>query len=125
MGQNASASAKFYRAVCETIEEINKKLGITQLSVPKPTTLELAYGRYKEAAEGELSKEEFQDILQEVLIETGFTGIGGKDILFYLFGVPVTGLMIKKRAALKIPDDLFIPAITSATVFLLAKLNKI
>lgn len=81
--------------------------------------------RYKEAAEGELSKEEFQGILQEVLIETGFTGIGAKDILLYLFGIPVTGLMIKKRAALKIHDDLFIPAITSATVFLLAKLKKI
>ncbi|XP_021297397.1 uncharacterized protein LOC110426497 [Herrania umbratica] len=118
-------SAKFYGAVCETVEEINKKLGSTQLSVPKTTTLELAYERYKEAAKGELSKEEFQGILQEVLIETGFTGIGAKDILFYLFGIPVTGLMIKKRAALKIHDDLFIPAITSATVFLLAKLKKI
>ncbi|XP_022747549.1 uncharacterized protein LOC111297177 [Durio zibethinus] len=119
------SSAKFYGAVCETVEQINKKLGTMQLSVPKTTTLELAYGRYKEAAERELSKEEFQEILQEVLIETGFTGIGAKDILFYLLGIPLTATIIKRHAAPKIHDDLFIPAITSATVFLLAKLNKI
>ncbi|XP_038992575.1 uncharacterized protein LOC120191416 [Hibiscus syriacus] len=117
--------AKFYRAVCETVEEINKKLGSTQLSIPKTTTLELAYVRYKDAAEGELSKDEFQEILQEVLIESGFSGIGAKDILMYLFGVPITALMLKRQANLKIHDDIFIPAVTSATVFLLAKLNKI
>ncbi|GMI79625.1 hypothetical protein like AT2G41200 [Hibiscus trionum] len=116
---------KFYRAVCETIEEINKKLGSTQLNVPKTTTLQLAYGRYKEAAEGELSKDEFQEILQEVLIESGFAGVGAKDILMYLFGLPLTALMLKRQANLKIHDDIFIPAITSATVFLLAKLHKI
>ncbi|XWS43049.1 hypothetical protein CRYUN_Cryun16bG0067600 [Craigia yunnanensis] len=119
------SSAMFYRAVCETVEEINKKLGSTQLSVPKTTTLELSFERYKNAREGGVSEEEFQEIFQELLIETGFTGIGAKDILLYLFGIPVTGLMIKNRAALKIHDDIFIPAITSATVFLLAKLNKI
>ncbi|XVF07106.1 hypothetical protein REPUB_Repub06bG0109900 [Reevesia pubescens] len=118
-------TAKFYRAVCETVEEINKKLGSTQLSVPKTTTLEFAFAKYNKPADGDLSKEEFQGILQELLIETGFTGIGAKDIIFYLFGVPITALMIKKRTALKIHDDLFIPAITSATVFLLAKLKKI
>ncbi|XVE60979.1 hypothetical protein DITRI_Ditri06bG0004000 [Diplodiscus trichospermus] len=116
---------KFYRAVCETIEEVNKKLGSTQLTVPKTSTLEVAYERYRELAKGELSKEGFQEILQEVLIESGFTGIGAKDIMMYIFGIPVTALMIKRRAAPNIPEDLFIPAITSATVFLLAKLNKI
>ncbi|RAL51895.1 hypothetical protein DM860_010613 [Cuscuta australis] len=74
-----------------------------------------------------LSKEEFQKILQEIIMEAGVTGIGAKDILFYLFGVPVTALFIKQRIlpASAVPNELFIPAITSATVFLLAKLNKI
>ncbi|KAA3472124.1 transmembrane protein [Gossypium australe] len=156
-------SATFFRAICDTIEELNKKLGSPQLSAPKITTLNVAFeplrvgldGRlgavrksdiiitnkkehktifkieiwwqkYKAAVEGkELSKEGFQEVLQEVLIESGFSGIGAKDIFLYLFGVPVTALMIKRQANLKIHDDIFIPAITSATVFLLAKLNKI
>lgn len=73
-----------------------------------------------------LSKEEFEKIMQAVVADTGFTGIGAKDILFYLFGVPGTALFIKQRVAPRaIPNDVFIPAITSATVFLLAKFNKI
>ncbi|MBA0654789.1 hypothetical protein Goklo_021725, partial [Gossypium klotzschianum] len=106
--------------------ELNKKLGSPQLSAPKITTLNVAFEKYKAAAEGkEISKEGFQEVLQEVLIESGFSGLGAKDIFLYLFGVPVTALMIKRQANLKIHDDIFIPAITSATVFLLAKLNKI
>lgn len=73
-----------------------------------------------------LTKEEFQKILQEVIVDTGFTGIGAKDILFYLFGIPVTALFMKQRVAPNaIPNEIFIPGITSATVFLLAKFNKI
>lgn len=73
-----------------------------------------------------LTKEKFQEILQEVIVDTGFTGIGAKDTLFYIFGVPVAALMIKQRVMPRvISNDIFIPGITSATVFILAKLNKI
>lgn len=73
-----------------------------------------------------LSKDEFQKILQEIIIHTGFTGFGSKDILIYLYGIPAAALFIKQRIAPKaIPNDVFIPGITSASVFLLAKLNKI
>lgn len=74
-----------------------------------------------------LTKDEFERIFQQVIIGTGFTGIGGaKDTLLYIFGVPVTAFFIKQRVIPRaIPNEIFIPGITSATVFILAKLNKI
>ncbi|GLT40543.1 hypothetical protein SLA2020_146690 [Shorea laevis] len=74
-----------------------------------------------------ITKEKFEEILQEVFVESGFSaGFVAKDILTYLFGIPMTALLIKQRFGPKtIPNDLFIPGITSATVFLLAKLHKI
>lgn len=73
-----------------------------------------------------LTKEEFHKILEEVIVDTGLTGFAAKDILFYMYGVPATALLIKQRVAPEaIPNDIFIPLVTSATVYLLAKLNKI
>jgi hypothetical protein len=73
-----------------------------------------------------LTKEEFETILREVIIGAGFTGIGAKDTLLYIFGVPLTTLFIKQQIMPRvIPNEIFIPGITSATVFILAKLNKI
>lgn len=73
-----------------------------------------------------LSKEEFQLILQEVVKHTGFTGVGAKDILFYMFGIPATALFIKQRILPNaVKNEIFIPAVTSGTVFVLAQLNKI
>ncbi|GMH28325.1 hypothetical protein Nepgr_030168 [Nepenthes gracilis] len=116
--------ADFYRAVCEIVEEINKNLGNTQFRIPKETTLRQAYEKHHDRKP--LTKEEFQRILRDVIMGTGFSGGGGKDILFYIFGVPVTALFIKQRAIPKaVPNEIFIPAVTSATVLVLAKLNKI
>lgn len=73
-----------------------------------------------------LTKEEFEKIMQDVIKDTGVTGIGAKDVVFYIFGVPATALLIKQRIAPKVlPNEILIPAVTSATVFLLSKLNKI
>lgn len=74
-----------------------------------------------------LTKEEFQRMLKEVVFETGISNIGGaKDMVFYLFGVPAAALFLKQRLAPNlIPNEAFIPAVTSATVFLLANLNKL
>lgn len=73
-----------------------------------------------------LTREEFEKILQVVILGTGVTGIGIKDLFFYLFGVPVTTLFLKQRLIPNaLPNEVFIPGVTSATVFLLAKLNKI
>ncbi|XP_027068873.1 uncharacterized protein [Coffea arabica] len=118
--------ADFYHAVCLTVEEINKKLGSTQFRVPKASTLQQAYEKHHQGKGKALTKEEFQKILQDVILDTGVTGIGAKDTLFYMLGVPVTALFFKQRLIpTAIPNEIFIPGVTSATVFLLAKLNKI
>ncbi|XP_075639177.1 uncharacterized protein LOC142611049 [Castanea sativa] len=118
---------KFFRAVCETVEDINKKLGNTQFRVPKDTTLNLAYNKHFKNKGKPLDKDEFQDMLKEVIFDTGVTGIGGaKDLILYIFGVPITAFFIKQSVMPRvIPNEVFIPSITSATVFFLAKLNKI
>ncbi|KAL2534961.1 hypothetical protein Adt_08312 [Abeliophyllum distichum] len=117
---------EFYHAVCQAVEEINKKFGSTQFRVPKITTLEHAFNKHHQDKGKSLTKEEFQKILQEIIMDTGVTGIGAKDMLFYMFGVPSTALLIKQKLIPKvIPNEIFIPVVTSATVFLLAKLNKI
>ncbi|KAF2308259.1 hypothetical protein P3X46_004668 [Hevea brasiliensis] len=116
----------FYGAVCQTVEDINKKLNSTQFRVPEADKLKEVYQiHYKDKGKS-LTKEEFQKILQEIIMHTGFTGFGSKDILIFLYGIPAAALFIKQRVAPKaIPNDVFIPGITSASVFLLAKLNKI
>ncbi|KAL7134236.1 hypothetical protein ABFS83_11G013000 [Erythranthe nasuta] len=119
-------SADFCHAVCQTVEDINKTLGSTQFRVPKTSTLEHAYKKHHQGKGKSLTKEEFQKILQQVILDTGVTNVGAKDMLFYLYGVPATALFIKQRLVPNlIPNEAFIPLVTSATVFLLAKFNKI
>ncbi|KAK9057735.1 hypothetical protein SSX86_022573 [Deinandra increscens subsp. villosa] len=119
-------SVEFYHTVCEIVEEMNKMLGSTQFHVPKTSTLQLAYNKHHKGKEKSLSKEEFQRILQDVILDSGVTGMGIKDIFLFIFGIPIVTTFIKNRAAPNaIPNDVFIPAVTSASVFLLAKLNKI
>ncbi|GAB2210093.1 hypothetical protein Droror1_Dr00015346 [Drosera rotundifolia] len=119
-------TVEFHRAVCEVVEQINKIAGNTQFRVPKTTTLEQTYDKHHQGKGKSLTKEEFQRILQDVIMDTGFTGIGAKDTLFYIFGVPSAALFLKQAVIPKlIPNEIFIPGVTSATVFVLAKLNKI
>ncbi|XP_021804440.1 uncharacterized protein LOC110748794 isoform X2 [Prunus avium] len=117
----------FYRAICETVEEINKKLGNTQFCLPTESKLKQAYESHRQGKGRSLTREEFQRIFQDVIFSAGFTGVGGaKDTLIYIFGVPLTALFVKQRLMPRvIPNEIFIPCITSATVFVLAKLNKI
>ncbi|PHU22747.1 hypothetical protein BC332_07854 [Capsicum chinense] len=73
-----------------------------------------------------LKNEEFHGMLREIIFDTKVTGTGAKDILLYLFGVPVTALFIKQSVIPQaMPNEIFIPGVTSATVFLLAKLHMI
>ncbi|XP_021745755.1 uncharacterized protein LOC110711647 [Chenopodium quinoa] len=116
---------EFYRAVCETVEEINSSVGNTQFRLPKEEVLRKAFETHHKGKE-RLSEQEFQKILQDAIMETGFTGIGAKDVILYIFGVPATTFLIKKGVFPRaIPDGFFIPAVTSATVFALSKFNKI
>ncbi|KAL8147355.1 uncharacterized protein LOC141706072 [Apium graveolens] len=119
-------SVDFYYAVSQTVEEINKIIGSTQLRVPRAATLEDAYNKYHQGKGKTLTKEEFQKILQAVILDTGVSGMGAKDMLLYIFGVPLTAVFLKQQIIPgAVRNDIFIPAVTSATVFLLAKLNKI
>ncbi|GFY98139.1 hypothetical protein Acr_12g0006800 [Actinidia rufa] len=120
------SSDDFYRAVCVTIGEINKKLSSSQFRVPGTETLKEAYNKHHQGKGKSLTKDEFQKILQEVILESGFSGIGAIDIGFYIFGVPLTALFIKQGVMPRaIPNEIFIPVVTSAAVFVLAMLNKI
>ncbi|KAI3472273.1 hypothetical protein Pfo_029761, partial [Paulownia fortunei] len=78
------SSADFYHAVC------------TQFEVAKTSTLEQAYQKHHQGKGKSLTKEEFQKILQVVILDSGVTNIGAKDMLFYLYGVPDTALFIKQ-----------------------------
>ncbi|KAL5810292.1 hypothetical protein ACOSQ3_026992 [Xanthoceras sorbifolium] len=117
----------FYRAVCQTVEKINEKFHHTQFRIPTTETLERAYNRHHGSTSEALSREEFQEILEEVIKDSaGLTGFGAKEIVLYMFGVPAAALFIKQRVAPKaLPNDVFIPLVTSATVYVLAKLNKL
>ncbi|KAI4300882.1 hypothetical protein L6164_034209 [Bauhinia variegata] len=120
------SSAEFYRAVCCAVEKINEKLGNTQFRVPTTDALREAYHKHHQGKGRSLTREEFQKILEEVITDTGFTGIGAKDTLLYIFGVPVTALFLKQRVMPQaLPNEIFIPGVTSVTVLVLAMLNKI
>ncbi|KAG2290625.1 hypothetical protein Bca52824_050229 [Brassica carinata] len=106
----------FYRIVAEAY----------QLKVPSVDNLQEAYERLNLWEGKKIPKEEFQKLLQDVLIGAGFTGVGGiKEFLLFIFGVPAFAVFLKNRIGPTfIPNDLFTPAVTSATVFLLAKLKR-
>ncbi|WZZ48164.1 hypothetical protein YC2023_048271 [Brassica napus] len=92
------------------------RLGSTQLKVPSVDNLQEAYEGKK------IPKEEFQKLLQDVLIGAGFTGVGGiKEFLLFIFGVPAFAVFLKNRIGPTfIPNDLFTPAVTSATKYVFA-----
>ncbi|KAG6411079.1 uncharacterized protein LOC125188056 [Salvia hispanica] len=119
--------ADFYHAVCQIVEEINRTIGRPQFKVQEKSKLQQTYNKHRGGEGTPLKKEQFQKILKEVILDTGVTNIGGaKDMFFYLYGVPAAALFLKQRLAPKlIPNEVLIPVVTSATVFLLAKLNKL
>ncbi|CAN0901369.1 hypothetical protein LINGRAHAP2_LOCUS21383, partial [Linum grandiflorum] len=107
--------------------EINKKLNSTQFRIPDADKLKKVYKvNTKISLSNRLHSQEFQKVLEEIIMGAGFTGFGSKNIFLYIFGVPAAAMFIKQRIAPTIvPNDIFIPGITSATVLILAKLNKI
>ncbi|XP_028551741.1 uncharacterized protein LOC110109722 [Dendrobium catenatum] len=76
-----------------------------------------------------LNNQELKQVIQNVIkIEYFQIGKGAKDIFLYIFGVPVVGLLAKRiipGPTASIPDEIFIPAVTSGTIILLAKTNRI
>ncbi|XP_057947831.1 uncharacterized protein LOC131143498 [Malania oleifera] len=127
-GKTAAVSiskADFYQVVCETVQEINEKFGNTQFRIPESESLKKAYEAHHTGM-GELTREESQNIIRDLIRGTGFTGSGAKDVLLYIFGVPAVTLFVKQLVVPRaIPNAIFIPGVTSGTVFLLAKLHKL
>lgn len=118
--------ANFYRAVCEVVGELNQKFGNTQFKLPSKENLEKVFKTKHDPAKP-VSKEDFQKMLQGILErESVFAGFGATDALIYIFTVPAAAVFAKQRYFPRaIPNDVLIPGVTSATVFALAKLNKI
>ncbi|TKY62701.1 UDP-D-xylose:L-fucose alpha-1,3-D-xylosyltransferase MGP4 [Spatholobus suberectus] len=117
---------EFYRAVCEIVEKLNEKLGNTQIKLPKPDDLDAEYKKRHGGRNKALTKAEFQEIMQNLVKKSGFTGIGAKEAIICIFGVPFTALMVKQKVMPQaIRDEFLIPGVTSVTVFTLAALNKI
>ncbi|XP_062009704.1 uncharacterized protein LOC133726213 [Rosa rugosa] len=116
----------FYRAICEIVEKINHQHNNTQINVPTEQKLRDAFKANHKEGTGKLTKDEFGRCVQQVIREAGISGYGAKDSLIYIFGVPITALLIKRSVMPRaVSDDLFIPGVTSATALVLAKLNKI
>ncbi|KAK1292500.1 hypothetical protein QJS10_CPB17g01843 [Acorus calamus] len=96
--------------------------------MPKTEDLEKVFKTYH-PGDGQLTKEEFAKIMKEVMkLQNISAGQGAKDTLLYIFGIPIVALIAKRQLPLPtraISDDVFIPAVTSATVVCLAMANKI
>ncbi|MCL7039734.1 hypothetical protein MKW94_007971 [Papaver nudicaule] len=117
--------ADFYRAVCQTVGDLNKELGSTQFCAPNAETLRHAFNKHHKGP-SKLTQEEFSKMVKDLVFDTGFRGSGAKDIILYMYGVPITMLFIKNLLVpTAVPNDMFIPAVTSAIVYALAKFNKI
>lgn len=122
--EEITSAPYFIRAVCEIVQEINISLKSTQLRLPDAENLRDIYSKLDKGKH--LEKDDFQKIIREVIIHSGFTGFGSKDTFLFIFGIPLITYFIKQRVAPKsIPNEVFIPGVTSASVYLLAKLNKI
>ncbi|KAL1351159.1 hypothetical protein HN51_015111 [Arachis hypogaea] len=123
---------EFYRIICDIVEKINENLKNTQFKLPPVNDLKDAFDKHHggEKRKEKLEKEDFHEILKEVMTKGSsielLTGIGAKEALMYIFGVPLATLFLKRTAMPNaLPDDFFIPGVTSLTVLILAALNKI
>ncbi|XP_058076627.1 uncharacterized protein LOC131225178 [Magnolia sinica] len=110
----------FYQEVCRAVQEMNREHGGgTQLRVPDTATLKDAFKNYKEKP-GDLP-----NIIKTIILNMGFEGKGFMNVL-YIFAAPITGALVKKGFFPDlVSDNVFIPVITSASVLVLASLNKI
>uniref|UniRef100_A0A1D1YQI2 Major capsid protein n=1 Tax=Anthurium amnicola TaxID=1678845 RepID=A0A1D1YQI2_9ARAE len=117
----------FYHFVYEIVEGINTECGAMQYKMPKYEELQKIFKEVHPDSKKDLTKMEFQKIFDKVVgLDNLTVGQGFKDMVLYTIGFPVVAALVKSVILPKaIPDELFIPAITSATVVYLAKANKL
>lgn len=77
--------------------------------------------RHHGTGNDELTKEQFEKIMKDLAPKmAGSKGI--RDILLYIYGFPISATLIKQAVFPEIvSDDVFIPLITAASVFVFAK----
>ncbi|KAI0531278.1 hypothetical protein KFK09_000831 [Dendrobium nobile] len=125
----------FCHVIYEIVELLSEKKGAMQFKLPTKKNLKKEVDAVldKRGAFANksfpLDNQELKQVIQNVIkIEYFQIGKGAKDIFLYIFGVPVVGLLAKRiipGPTASIPDEIFIPAVTSGTIILLAKTNRI
>ncbi|PKA53714.1 hypothetical protein AXF42_Ash009210 [Apostasia shenzhenica] len=124
----------FYHTIYIILEELSAKKGAMQFRMPSLERIrkevdEVLKSRKTSNKDFPLTKEEVKEVIRRVIsIENFEMGKASRDILLYLFGVPVVGLIAKRiipGPTASIPDELFIPFVTSGTVIVLAKTHKL
>ncbi|XP_068664347.1 uncharacterized protein [Aristolochia californica] len=122
-----SNHAHFHYAVCKTVEVINVELcGFTQIMMPSEKKIGELYEKNRDR-KGEIPQGKFEIILMELFKGAQIGGGGSfRDMFLFIYGFPVTAVLVKQLLFPdSIPNEILIPAVTSASVFALAKQNKI
>lgn len=106
--------------------KLNEEHGYTQVRAIEEKVLEEEYEKYHSDGRGKPTEEEFKKIMEVLEKKLEFTGVGVKDTLLYIFGVPASATFIKNALMPSlVSNEVLIPSMTSLTVLVLAKLNKI
>ncbi|KAK4272454.1 hypothetical protein QN277_021011 [Acacia crassicarpa] len=119
------SESEFYRAICVTVEKLNKDQGYTQVKTIDEETLKEKYNHYCRGR-AKPTFDEFMTIVNDLEKQMELTGLGVKETLLYIFGVPASATFIKNALMPSlVSNEILIPGMTSLTVLVLAKLKKI
>nr|XP_009403152.2 PREDICTED: uncharacterized protein LOC103986784 [Musa acuminata subsp. malaccensis] len=126
--KNVTEFDDFYRALHEIMEKLSESKGAIQLKLPSSDALKSAFEKHHPRENKALLKEEFKNIIKDVITFESFSmGKGALETIFFIFGVPICTFFLKRfiPGGARVSDDILIPAVTSGTVILLAKTNKL
>ncbi|KAG6496862.1 uncharacterized protein LOC121990471 [Zingiber officinale] len=119
----------FCHIIYEIIGKLNEEKGAIQIKLPKRDELKERFDSITKGNKSKtLTKDEFRRIVKEIITFDSFTvGKGALDAIAFLFGAPIGALFAKRfiPGGASVSDDILIPAVTSLTVFLLAKTNRL
>ncbi|KAI9121350.1 hypothetical protein K1719_008383 [Acacia pycnantha] len=118
--------SEFYRAICLTVEELNRAQGYTQVKTIEESTLRDLYNKCGKDGTGRPTEDDFVKMMATLEHKLEFTAFGVKETLLYIFGVPASATFIKNALMPSlVSNEVLIPSMTSLTVLVLTKLNKI
>ncbi|RWR84765.1 hypothetical protein CKAN_01359100 [Cinnamomum micranthum f. kanehirae] len=115
---------EFYHEISMAVQEMNESESGFQLKCPTEDDLKQAFDKHHLNDRYPVPKEEFEKIMKDLASKMGAKGMG--DILLYIYGFPISATLIKQAVFPEIvSDDVFIPLITAASVFIFAKTKKL